>query len=116
MAATIDTDDKSARVSLRSADGLVRKELTFFPDGSLQAKFSWDAAAFPAGSVFTTELSLSRPHEVGPDPGADAWQHPIETVAKSERGLDRTLQGTSVLLRWPIALGAATVDLPATGA
>jgi hypothetical protein len=42
---------------------------------------------------------------------ATVWQHAIETVAKSERGLDRTLQGTSYLLRWPVQLGSAEVEI-----
>jgi hypothetical protein len=33
-------------------------------------------------------------------------------VAKSERGLDRTLQGTCYLLRWPASSGSAQVDIP----
>ena len=46
-----------------------------------------------------------------PSPAADEWRFDIETVAKSERGLDRTRQGENVTLRWPVELGAAGVDL-----
>jgi hypothetical protein len=42
-------------------------------------------------------------------PGATVWEHPIETVAKSERGLDRTLQGISYLVRWPATAGSGEV-------
>ena len=44
-------------------------------------------------------------------PAADEWRFPIETVAKSERGLDRTRQGESVTPRWPVRLGKATVEI-----
>lgn len=100
-------------VGLRSADGTFGKELTFFRDGAIRARFSWNPAAFTDGEWFTSEVSLSRAHVLVSSPEADVWEHPIETVAKSERGLDRTLQGTSYLLRWPARLGEATVDLPA---
>ena len=36
-------------------------------------------------------------------------------MAKSERGLDRTRQGESVTLRWPVELGAASVEFRALG-
>jgi Domain of unknown function (DUF1926) len=44
-------------------------------------------------------------------PEADEWRYPIETVAKSERGFDRTRQGESVTLRWPVRAGHATVEV-----
>ncbi len=38
-------------------------------------------------------------------------------MAKSERGLDRTKQGDSVTLRWPVRLGKALVAVsPAASA
>ena len=40
-----------------------------------------------------------------PTPEADWWRHPVETLAKSERGLDRTRQGESITLRWPMGCG-----------
>lgn len=113
MASAVAADEASVTLTLSSESRAFRKVLTFFRDGSLRAMFSWDATGIPAGAVFTTELSLSRPHVVMTEPRAEVWQHAIETVAKSERGLDRTVQGISVLLRWPAVLGAATVDIPA---
>jgi hypothetical protein len=101
-------DANSAVVTLR--DNGYAKRLAFFPDGSVRAKFSWSESSFPADAWFTTEISVSRPVQMKAT-GATIWEHPIETVAKSERGLDRTLQGTSYLLRWPIHLGHAEVEL-----
>jgi hypothetical protein len=44
-------------------------------------------------------------------PTPEEWRFDIETVAKSERGFDRTRQGENVTLRWPVELGAAAVEL-----
>ncbi|HEX6316545.1 MAG TPA: alpha-amylase/4-alpha-glucanotransferase domain-containing protein [Gemmatimonadaceae bacterium] len=110
MEPQVDLTDDTAVVTLLAPDAMLMKQLTFFPDGSVAAKFSWRAAAFPADSWFTTEISVSRPVTLTA-PGATVWDHPIETVAKSERGLDRTLQGTSYLVRWPVSLGAGEVEL-----
>jgi hypothetical protein len=41
------------------------------------------------------------------------WTYSIETVAKSERGFDRTTQGTSVTLRWKLETGGAKVEVQA---
>jgi hypothetical protein len=60
---------------------------------------------------FTSELSLDRERRVAVSDGADIWSYPIETVAKSERGLDRTVQGVSYLVRWPATAGRGHVEL-----
>jgi hypothetical protein len=100
-------------IELESPIGALSKRLTFQADGSVRAEFVWDASAFPAGAFFTTEISTSRPVVLVAS-GAAIWEQPIETVAKSERGLDRTLQGTGYLVRWPVSSGRGRVDLSAT--
>ena len=65
----------------------------------------------PAEAWFTTELSVPRTPHVDTDPEAPIWSHEIATVAKSERGLEETRQGTSLTVRWPVAGGAATLRL-----
>lgn len=107
----VEASDTSIAIRLTAPDQSMSKELTFFPDGGVRANFSWDSAAFPADAWFTTEISVSRPHLLRTEPKAEVWQHPIETVAKSERGLDRTLQGTSYLVRWPMRAGSGEVEL-----
>ncbi len=42
--------------------------------------------------------------EARPEPAADAWWSPIETVSNSESGFERVYQGSSLLLSWPIRL------------
>jgi hypothetical protein len=98
-------------ITLRSEDGRLEKRLTIFATGAVRASFAWDATAFPGGVWFTTELSLAREVVLDASEGAEVWQHPIETVAKSERGLERTLQGVSYLVRWPVAQGRGDVGV-----
>jgi hypothetical protein len=33
------------------------------------------------------------------------------TVSKSERGLEQTVQGRSITVRWPIALGEGRIEM-----
>jgi hypothetical protein len=107
----VEASETSMTIRLTAPDKSISKELTFFPDGSVRANFSWDSSVFPGDAWFTTEISVSRPHVLRTEPETEVWQHPIETVAKSERGLDRTLQGTSYLVRWPIGIGSGEVEL-----
>ena len=39
--------------------------------------------------------------ETRPQPAADAWGSPIETVSNSESGFERVYQGSTLLLSWP---------------
>jgi hypothetical protein len=41
-----------------------------------------------------------------PQPAADAWWSPIETVSNSESGFERVYQGSSLLFSWPLRLSA----------
>ena len=109
MAADVEAGD-AITVTMKARDGSITKRLTFFPDGRVGATFTWRASQFPPDSWFTTEISVSRPVRLLA-PGATVWEHPIETVAKSERGLDRTLQGIAYLVRWPVSDGMADVEL-----
>jgi hypothetical protein len=87
------------------------KRLHFARDGGLNVGYRWDASLSAPADLFAVELSVFGNLEVRSDPPAERWTYPIETVAKSERGLDRTKQGDSLTLRWSMDLGAATVEL-----
>ena len=39
--------------------------------------------------------------EARPEPAADAWWSPIETVSNSEAGFERVYQGSALLVSWP---------------
>ena len=48
--------------------------------------------------------------EARPQPAADAWWSPIETVSNSEAGFERVYQGSSLLLSWPVRLEPGQVQ------
>jgi hypothetical protein len=96
-------------LELAAAEPRLEKRYQFAVTGDLVVSWSWDAGAFPPDSVFTTELSLAQPVELQETPAAEVWTHAITTTAKSERGLEETVQGQSVTLRWPARLGQAAV-------
>ena len=93
-----------------TGEGLA-KRIRFAEDASIAVSWSWDPTAFAAGSRFTSECSLSRPLEVDTAPAATKWVAPVETVAKSEKGLDRTVQGESVTVLWSASAGNAKLVL-----
>lgn len=90
------------------------KLIRFDGDGAMTVRYAWDRGIAP-DAVFSTELSLAGPIDPMGTPAPEIWRHPIETVAKSERGLDRTRQGESLTLRWPAHLGEASVVLRGAG-
>ena len=91
-----------------SGEKTLEKRFEFAADGTLRVSYRWDASIGQPDDLFAPELSLFAPLELRPEPEAEIWTFPIETVAKSERGLDRTRQGDSVTLRWPVHLGGAS--------
>ena len=104
-------------VVCRGTRGLLEKRIRFTASGGLSVTYRWDAAAFPAGSFFTSEISLAQPLHLRLAPEAEVWSFRITTVSKSERGFDETVQGQSLTPRWPVALGEGRVELltaPAT--
>jgi len=42
--------------------------------------------------------------EARPEPAADAWWSPIETISNSESGFERVYQGSALLFSWPARL------------
>jgi len=93
----------------------LEKWITIAASGSITVRLRWEPnAEWPDEAWFTTELSLFRPLTVNA-PGATEWRYPIETVAKSEKGLDRTVQGESLTLGWPAATREARFALELQG-
>ena len=93
----------------------LEKRIRVDAQGRITVRWRWDSSAAEPGDVFATELSLAGPVRLTSIPAAEEWRFDIETVAKSERGLDRTRQGESVTLRWPVAIGGAAVELEPAG-
>jgi hypothetical protein len=95
--------------------GRLEKRIRCEADGRLSVAWRWDPTAAEPGDLFATESSLAGPVRLDCSPAADEWRFVIETVAKSERGFDRTRQGDSVTLRWPVELGSAAVMVTPAG-
>ena len=91
----------------------LEKRIWCDPEGSVAVSWRWEPSVGEAGDGFATELSVAGPVTLVAAPAAEEWRFEIETVAKSERGLDRTRQGESITFRWPIAAGGASVELKA---
>jgi hypothetical protein len=100
------------RLRLHGAEGSpLLKTIRIFADGRIELAYEWAPESDHGDALFAPELSLFRPLAIGHAPEAEIWTFPIETVAKSERGLDRTRQGESVTPRWHFHLGAARLEL-----
>jgi alpha-amylase/alpha-mannosidase (GH57 family) len=95
-----------ASVVVRLTTEGFEKRYRFAADGTIDVEFRWAVAPELETGWFTTELSVSEPLEIEPESG-ERWTHPVETVAKSERGFDRSIQGRSVTFRWPATAGRA---------
>jgi alpha-amylase len=91
--------------------GGLEKRFAFAPGGSVSVTYRWDAAAFPPGAVFTSEISLAHAPAIAAEPAAEVWRFPVKTVSKSERGFDETVQGESVTVRWPVEAGQGRIEV-----
>jgi alpha-amylase/alpha-mannosidase (GH57 family) len=115
---TVERRKGGVEVVCTVVDGRARleKRIHFDAEGRIGVRWTWDPATAEPGDRFATELSLAGPVRLVTTPDAEEWRFDIETVAKSERGFDRTRQGENVTLRWPVELGAAALDLEAGAA
>jgi len=108
VASTVHPD--GVEIYLRSDD--LAKTLHFAADGAITCAWAWQLPEAPdtAGSWFTSEISASIGLELDAA-GATVWRYEIGTVAKSEKGFDRTVQGTATVLCWPLSAGSASVTV-----
>ena len=109
----IETNASAVEVILEPPAGepWIEKRIRVASDGTLGVAYRWDAGAVRDGGRFAPEVSLAAPLDLDLDPHAELWRFAIETVAKSERGLERTRQGESVTPLWPLGAGAARLAL-----
>jgi hypothetical protein len=116
--AAVSASAEEVTVSCRAPEGVeaggLSKLLRFDARGGLRVTYRWDAAAFPPGTVFAPEVSVSQVVALAYTPATDVWSFPVTTVAKSERGLEETVQGYSLTPRWPVDVGGAQVDFAPT--
>ncbi len=111
----------ATNVQIEEADGLVHvamtwpdrtKRVSVGPGGTVEVVLTWDPSGLPDGSRVTSEWSLYAPTPLETDAAAE-WRYNVETVSKSERGFDRTVQGEAVVLVWPAASGRGSVRISA---
>jgi len=112
----IEASAEAVEIVLEAAVGgpPLEKRVRIGADGALAVTYRWDAAALPPGGRFAPEFSFAKPLALVVEPQAELWRFAIETVAKSERGLERTKQGESVTPLVPVEAGAAriAVEIP----
>jgi alpha-amylase len=87
------------------------KEIAVGPDGRVRVRYRLALEGPIAEGRFAPELSFGTPLEVRLDPEVAPWQFPIETVAKSERGLEKTLQGMSFTPVWPVGTDGCSIEI-----
>jgi alpha-amylase/alpha-mannosidase (GH57 family) len=85
----------------------IEKRIHFAENGEITVTWKWE----PSDERFATEISLFRPLDITASPAAKESRMTVETVAKSEKGFDRTVQGEAVTLEWEGALGAAELRI-----
>ncbi len=92
----------------------LEKTLVLGEDGSVEADYRWDPAAFPDDARFAPELSTSADPGISFDPEPDdVWRHDVVTLSKRESGFEESVQGASITPLWPCSLGRARVRIPA---
>ena len=110
-----DTIEIACSFSSPTGEQTLEKRFEFAANGIFRVSYEWDVSIGQPNDSFAPELSLFAPLDLRPDPEAEIWTFPIETVAQSERGFDRTKQGDSVTLRWPVHLGRASLEVSVSG-
>ncbi|MES2522082.1 MAG: alpha-amylase/4-alpha-glucanotransferase domain-containing protein [Gemmatimonadota bacterium] len=86
--------------------------LTVSADGALQYDIDWSAVpGLPSDALVALEASLGARTRatVACTEATTRWASPIESIAKSERGLERTVQGQAVVMLVPASTGRAGV-------
>jgi hypothetical protein len=95
------------RMASRSADALVLAgegdglaiRLTVHDTGALVYEVDWSRTTLPAGARVAVECSLGARTAVSAscDAATDCWRYDVVSRAKSERGLETTVQGRAVV-------------------
>jgi hypothetical protein len=91
------------------------KEIAISPDGRVRVRYRLALEGLPDGTCFAPELSFAAPLDARATPDTPVRRFPIETVAKSERGLERTVQGTSVTPLWPAGTRECAIEISPPG-
>ena len=114
LAMEVEREETGVVVRFRAVEAGVpvfEKSYHFRTGGGIVAEYRWHPAALGPESRFTAEVSYGGPMEITAEPSAAAWTYGIVTVAKSEKELERTLQGRAACFLWPAATGQARLEL-----
>jgi alpha-amylase len=105
------TEGKVVEVQLSAPD--LASVIRVHEDGALTIDYNWSSLGFPVDAQCLIELSLAPRVQVDAscEQARLSWRAPIESVAKSERGLERTVQGQSIAFLVPVAIQHAHVSL-----
>jgi hypothetical protein len=87
------------------------KEVAVAADGRVRVRYRLALEAPLTTGLFAPELSFGEALDVRVTPDVPVWRFPIETVAKSERGLEKTLQGMSFTPVWPAGTEECTIEI-----
>lgn len=98
-------------IVLTADESAMTKRVRFTERGDVRVEYTWDPRALALDGYFAPEISLAHPAVVRAHGAVDTWRFWIETTAKSEHGLERTIQGESITPRWPVSAGSASVDI-----
>ncbi len=109
--ATIDASDE--RIVVRCTAPGFAVSWTFGFDATIRGEWTWNAARAGDGDRFAPELTLAGTPRIEAPEAVAVWRYPVETYAKSERGLERVLQGESVTPLFDARSGVASVTLVA---
>ena len=109
-ASHIDQDDTA--ITVRCDTPGLAVAWRFDRNGRIEAHYQWEAHA-ATDAWFAPEFSLAYPVRFEAPHASAVWRHDIQTVAKSEHGLERVRQGESVTPLFDGTRGDARVALAA---
>ncbi|HYW30413.1 MAG TPA: alpha-amylase/4-alpha-glucanotransferase domain-containing protein [Gemmatimonas sp.] len=109
--------DATVQVAMRTLPGDTTHagfaiDIMVSQDGALEYEVNWSAVrSIPHEALIALEASLGARTQamVSCDEAKTRWSSPIESVAKSERGLERTVQGQAAVMLVPASVGRARV-------
>ncbi len=104
-------DEDTVTLTLAAADRSLVKTIEVTARGQVTISWRWR----PERGWFTSEFSFSEVPDARPDRNARLVRYPIETVSKSEKGFDRTLQGESIVVVWDGLRGEGSVRFDMAG-
>ncbi len=108
-ATVVSHTDESATVAMSSAN--YSCTITVNAHGHIVFDICWDNAGIPVDAVCVVELSFApRAQVIALCSNARLeWRMPVETIARSERGMEHTVQGQAVAFIIPTALRRTSI-------